>query len=233
MHVLKEAKHQYADNKIKQNKESAKKYFLIGFIFLLFSFILPLILLGSFIAFAIALVYFEQNHRWKRGKSGETKVASALQQLDDSYYLLNDVVLHPKYGNIDHVVLGQNGIFVIETKNYRIGVGCNKDNWYLLTYSGKKRVSSISMQVKRNAVALKDFIEQHAADVGLKHRQIFVNGIIAFVHPELKTRLYQPTVKVLKAFELPEFIKNAKTDNKFSDDELKAYGDIILKNSAH
>jgi len=231
MHVLKETKYQYAENKIKQNNESAKKYFLICFILLLFSFVFPLSLLGSVIAFVIAFAYLQQNYSWKRGKSGETKVSTALQQLDDSYYLLNDVVLHPKHGNIDHIVLGQNGIFVIETKDYRIGVGCNEDEWYLLTYSGKKRIPSISKQAKRNAVTLKDFIEQHADSAGLKHRQLFINSIIAFVHPDLKTKLYKPTVAVLKAYELPEFIKNAKTNIRISDDELKAYGDIILRHS--
>ena len=123
MHVLKETKFQYTESKIKQNIETAKKFFLISFILLIFAFIFPVSLFGSIIAFVIAFAYLQQNYSWKRGKSGETKVAAALQQLDDSYYLLNDVVLHPKYGNIDHIVLGQNGIFIIETKDYRIGVG--------------------------------------------------------------------------------------------------------------
>ena len=228
MQVLKGAKHEHAENKIRQNKESAKNYFLIGFFLLIFTVIFPLSLIGSVIAFAIALVYLQQNYSWTRGKSGEIQVAATLQQLDDSYYLLNDVVLDTKYGNIDHIVLGQNGIFVIETKHYNIGVGCNEDEWYLLTHSGKRRIQSISKQAKRNAKTLKDFIERHTVEAGLKSRYLFVNSIIAFVHPELTTKLYKPTVPVMKAYELPEFIKNVKTDARFSDSELKNYGDIIL-----
>jgi len=128
---------------------------------------------------------------------GEKEVTIALQELDDSYYLLNDVVLYPKHGNIDHIVLGQNGIFVIETKNYKGEVGCKEDEWYQLTYPPKKRgggrrkrpvkkpLPSISKQAKRNATTLKSFIEKHIEDINLKTRQIEVNSIVAFVNPNL------------------------------------------------
>lgn len=58
-----------------------------------------------------------------------------------------------------------------------------------------------------------------------------MNSIVAFVDPNQELKLRKPTVEVLRAFELPEFIKKAKTNNRFSDQELKAFGDIILKYS--
>lgn len=167
MQVLKETNYEYMEVKIKRNRKLALLSFLVCFILFLLTFIFPLSLYGSFIALAFALSYLGRNFSWKKGILGEKEVTMALQGLDDSYYLLNDVVLYPKHGNIDHIVLGQNGIFVIETKNYKGEVGCKEEEWYLLTYPPKKRgggrrkrpfkkpLPSISKQAKRNATTLK------------------------------------------------------------------------------
>ena len=56
-----------------------------------------------------------------RGKMGELWVRKALSKLPKKeYYILNDIMLEDKYGThqIDHIVLSNKGIFVIETKNY-------------------------------------------------------------------------------------------------------------------
>lgn len=237
MQILKETDYEYMEGKIKSNRKLALLFFLVCLV------VLPFFLYGSIIALVIALVFLSRNSSWKKGIAGEKEVIMALQELDNSYYLLNDVVLYPKHGNIDHIVLGQNGIFVIETKNYKGEIGCKEDEWYLLTYPAKKRGSgrrkrpvkkplpSISKQAKRNATTLKNFIEKYIEEANLKTHQIEVNCILTFVDPDLELKLRKPSVDVLRLFELPEFIKKAKTDNRFSDDELKAFGDIILKYS--
>ena len=53
------------------------------------------------------------------GDIGEKVVADSLDTLPQDYFVFNDVNLPKSQGNIDHVVVGPNGIFVIETKNYR------------------------------------------------------------------------------------------------------------------
>lgn len=237
MQILKETDYEYMEGKIKSNRKLALLFFLVCLV------VLPFFLYGSIIALVIALVYLSRNSSWKKGIAGEKEVTMALQELDNSYYLLNDVVLYPKHGNIDHIVLGRNGIFVIETKNYKGEIGCKEDEWYLLTYPAKKRGSgrrkrpvkkplpSISKQAKRNATTLKNFIEKYIEEANLKTRQIEVNCILTFVDPDLELKLRKPSVDVLRLFGLPEFIKKAKTGNGYSDDELKAFGNIILKYS--
>ncbi len=59
--------------------------------------------------------------KWK-GKAGEKLVKRILSKLDPkSYYVLHDVTVHTEYGDttqIDHIVIAETGVFVIETKNY-------------------------------------------------------------------------------------------------------------------
>ncbi|OUA56172.1 nuclease-related domain-containing protein [Bacillus thuringiensis] len=59
--------------------------------------------------------------KWK-GKAGENMVKRILSKLDhERYRVLHDVTVHTEYGDttqIDHIVIAETGIFVIETKNY-------------------------------------------------------------------------------------------------------------------
>ena len=225
------------EDKIQHNKKLALIFFLVSLILLFFS------IYGSIFAVLIALGFLARNSSWKKGISGEKEVTIALQELDDSYYLLNDVVLYPKHGNIDHIVFGPNGIFVIETKNYKGEVGCKEDEWYLLTYPPKKRgggrrkrpvkkpVRSISKQAKRSATTLKNFLEKHIEESEFNIHSIDVTSVIVFVNPEIELKLQKQTVKVLQLSELSNFIRSAGTSCRFSDQELKRFGNIILKHS--
>ncbi len=55
-------------------------------------------------------------------------------------------------GNVDHLVMGPNGLFAIETKNYSTFVKCSGDDWFV---NGKK-IRSLSKQAKRNAIAVRE-----------------------------------------------------------------------------
>ena len=54
------------------------------------------------------------------GSAGEDRVAEELSNLDDDYIVLNNCMfrIKDKTTQIDHIVVSEYGIFVIETKNY-------------------------------------------------------------------------------------------------------------------
>ena len=57
----------------------------------------------------------------KRGEEGENKVASVLDSDTSFHRLINNLVLMGQNAvshQIDHILIRENGIFVIETKNY-------------------------------------------------------------------------------------------------------------------
>ncbi|AIE37376.1 hypothetical protein BTK_32201 (plasmid) [Bacillus thuringiensis serovar kurstaki str. HD-1] len=59
--------------------------------------------------------------KWK-GKAGEKLVKRILSKLDPkSYFVLHNVTVYTEYGDttqIDHIVIAETGVFVVETKNY-------------------------------------------------------------------------------------------------------------------
>lgn len=78
-------------------------------------------------------VFFSPSEAESRGKRGEEIVASILMQLPYEYYLWNDIIIQRDgYSvQIDHLVISEYGIFVIETKNYTGWIlgGENSEYW--------------------------------------------------------------------------------------------------------
>jgi hypothetical protein len=69
----------------------------------------------------------------RKGAVGEKSVAHTLSKLPDEFRVVND--LPTPTGNLDHVVIGPTGVFVVETKNWRGIIGA--DGKGELTWNGK------------------------------------------------------------------------------------------------
>lgn len=69
-----------------------------------------------FIAFAKAWVEPDHVRAWGIGARGETITETELEQLPDGYELLHDRRLPGSRANVDHVVIGPGGVFVVESK---------------------------------------------------------------------------------------------------------------------
>ena len=206
-----------------QTRRKANDYRDIGII-LLIPAVLSLLLGAMFGSIAITLfaipffiacaVFLENSVTWSSGAEGEEKVAECLEHLNESYFVIHDVVL-PRMvkENIDHVVLGPNGIFVIETKNHKGYITCHGD-WWKQRKIGRRgtpylgNIGSPSKQVKRKAVLLSEFIQNH---FGVKP---FINAVVVFTNEEARLKRINPTVAVLRLHELRNFIQYYRSTSK-------------------
>jgi hypothetical protein len=98
--------------------------------------------------------------------------------------MMSDVVLEENMGNIDHIVIGQYGVFAIETKTYRGRIVCDGDDWFQYRKIGEKTVpiklkQSPSIQARSNAGRLSSFLKQYYPmfpNVWVKAIVIFPDG---------------------------------------------------------
>ena len=173
-----------------------------------------------------------QSLKYKKGMMGEASVASALKNLDNNYLLINDLKLKGKMGNIDHIILGPNGIFAIETKSFRGDVGCNRDEWTRRAKgsSSVKNLESPSYQVKRNAGEIRGLL-QSAGNI-VRGKTLFIGGIVVFTDPEAHLVLENPTVPVLKLGDLCDYIKHYKSDDRYSSRDLESMAKFLLDQAA-
>jgi len=152
----------------------------------------------SMISLAFGGFFFEEYINYRKGIEGEKRVIEALSCLGDEYCLINDVKFENLRGNIDHIVLGPNGILVIETKNYSGKIICEGDEW-VRYYEGfifprEYDIGSPSKQAKRNAVRVKEIIESSGI---LKDKRVWVEAIVVFTSPDVELEVINPTVPIL------------------------------------
>lgn len=104
------------------------------------------------VIFIILFILLKLNYAKIKGALGEFKVDVTLNFLGSDYEVLNNVLIKCSSGNtsqIDHIVLSEYGIFVIETKNYKGWIFGNEKAEYWTQIIYKKR-NSFRNPVKQN-----------------------------------------------------------------------------------
>jgi hypothetical protein len=114
-----------------------------------------------------------------KGKLGEALVRLVIgRNKKNKRYVINDFIFRigEKTVQIDHVVIKENGVFVIETKNYfgKIYGNDRKKNWLLVQGKGKKQ--SIYSPVKQNQAHIAALSSALPLNVYLKSLVVFVQN---------------------------------------------------------
>ncbi|MCW4004883.1 MAG: NERD domain-containing protein [Candidatus Bathyarchaeota archaeon] len=169
--------------------------------------------------------YLRKYHIYSGGWQGEKQVIKLLNnKLNNDYYLINALSLRNGGGDIDHIVLGPNGVFVLETKNWSGNITCNGDEWQR---DNKRHVdSSPSRQLKRNIARIKQVID---SSPNLRQFGIWVEGIVVFTNKHAVLHINNPTVPILKLPQLANYIAAHKNSSGYSRQQLEAIGKEIIK----
>ncbi|MCW4030015.1 MAG: NERD domain-containing protein [Candidatus Bathyarchaeota archaeon] len=168
--------------------------------------------------------YLRRYHIYSGGLQGERNVADHLtRSLNDDYYLINDLYLQGGGGDIDHVVLGPTGVFVLETKNWSGNITCNRDSWQR---SGKQIPSSPSQQVRRNAAKIRHIIDSSPDLHGLG---VWVEGVVVFTNKHAMLHLYNPAVPIVMLPQLSRHISTHLSPRQLSRQELEALAKEVVK----
>ena len=229
----------YLKNQVRKNLAKAALSLLIfgGILFTLTLRIITTLQVGILeeagllisIAPLIGFYFYLRKYRiYSGGWAGEKQVVNLLtSKINDDYYLLNDLYLRNGGGDIDHIVLGPNGVFVLETKNWSGSISCNGDDWQR---GGKRNFSgSPSRQVKRNAAKIKQIIDNNS---NLRMLGIWVEGIVVFTNRHASLHVNSPTVPILTLSQLPSHILGYRNSRSLSGEQIENIGKEILKHKS-
>jgi len=192
------------------------------------------------VASGLILIYYNWRYRvlgalrarLAAGLRGQRHVNEILSILDDSYYLIVGLKLPGRPTDVDHLVVGPNGVFAFETKNHRGRISARGGRWYQTKVSRRghlqpeESIADPVRQLKRNVDYLRSCI--NATDRALaRHTRLWIEGAVVFVHPGvcvdlpdyLQARLPFP---VLRARDLPSFILEHVPRRGLLPDEVEA-----------
>ena len=107
---------------------------------------------------------------WRKGAVGENLIAGVLEELPDEFVVIHDVF--KRFGNLDHVVIGPTGVYLLEIKNWRGTIKPDSDGELLI--NGKRVDKAV---IKNMHEAVMDFQKKLKA---LAEKDYFVRGLMVF-----------------------------------------------------
>lgn len=154
---------------------------------------------------------------------GEKEVNNLLNKIN-RYKLLSDVMIKSQNGTsqIDHILIGKKGIFVIETKDYSG-----------LIY-GDEYSKYWTQIINRNSNQFYNPIRQNYGHVKslercIKRNDIFISVVVFTNKSKLKkVKIDTPVIQLNK---LKRFIKRYKSDIRLSKNEIDEIYDLIRKSN--
>lgn len=128
---------------------------------------------------------FREGTDFLKGARGEILVHQALLALPDEYIVFHD--FHPRDSegavarwNVDHIVVGPNGVFVLDAKYYR--------NAYVPTASKSPHTAKNVKQAQRNAMDLKSGLTRWSAG---ELSSLFVVPIVVYAQPDARVESFR------------------------------------------
>ncbi len=207
-------------------------FYVTGFIYLL--------VMHSFEGIAAILFLFGMMYQNRLGlqkkklkilqadAAGGLESESVLRDLPDDYFLINDVEVTLRNGQksqIDHLVLGRGGLFVIQSKNYtgRIEGSCNlfAKNWLQIkkrqaAKEERREFPNPVTQVSNFASRLHDYLAQH----GIRNGPT-IHGAVLFTNTEVELYIEKRgSIPILVREEIYDFVKRMPAI--YTDEQLNA-----------
>lgn len=152
----------------------------------------------------------KEGYSWQKGNEGEIIVADYLNTLPEDYFVFNDVKLPGNGGNIDHIVVGPTGIYVIETKNYSGKYRIKGNQWLYYKNGHPTEIkNNAGTQVRKNTKDLIKFLNEK--DISTSGS--WITGLVALICPDFRVQETPQNYRVLLPKTVPEYIMNGKKES--------------------
>ncbi len=171
------------------------------------------------------------------GIQGEQGVTNRLaEELDDSYLILNDVSVRyeRQKAQVDHLVIGPKGIFVLETKNWSGHIEGDERARQWLFYpthaadrQPPKKFFNPVWQCRRQV----KFVDRFLRSVGQDWPDI--RPVVIMYSPHADWEIQNQTTEILYLSEVSEFIlKSSARRGEYTAQEIETAAQLLLKGHA-
>jgi Nuclease-related domain/TadE-like protein len=138
------------------------------------------------------------------GLSGERHVGQVMaRELPEEYVLINGLKLPRGAGDIDHLVVGPSGVFLLETKTMAGRIVCEPDGSWKRTKVGRAGtpyaayIGDPAAQVQRNIFAVRDSLRTHLPGL-FRRPPLWIEGLVVFPHPRTELDVEHSRVPAMR-----------------------------------
>lgn len=156
---------------------------------------------------------------FRKGVMGEAVIGYILEGFPDEYRIIHD--LKTPFGNIDHVVIGPTGAYVIDAKNWKGIISADGNGELLL--NGKPTPKTEVKNLTRRIMSVKEKIKV------LSSLDPYVKGIFAFPSANVDAKWGTTGfVHCIKDEQLYDYIVENKKAKKLSQKEIESISQAFL-----
>lgn len=174
-------------------------------------------ILGIGIFGSLSKTFFNKSNKYLIGLEGEEVTDSLLKTLPNDYMVISDINIKEKNAQLDHLVIGNNCLFIIETKNMKgyINGDIDDKHWIQKKVSSGNNVYEKSFynpmkQVSTHNWKLREYLKEN----GIK---TYVNSVVFFTNNEVDldiSNLEDSKVRLFKNYEKESFISFILEEDK-------------------
>ena len=179
----------------------------------------------------------ERAAQMMQGISGERQVGRVLaEQLPQEYALINGLALRRGAGDIDHLVVGPTGLFLLETKTMAGHIVCAPDGTWHRTRVGRSGTSydayigNPSRQVQRNIFAMRQTLRRRLS--ASLSSQVWIEGLVVFAHPKTELEADHSPIAAVSLDQARQRICEHVPRRRLKPDEVEAIVAVLLEEVA-
>lgn len=117
---------------------------------------------------------YQEYKNFRSGREGEDAVADwIISALDSNWTIFRNLLLPDRKGDIDMVLVGPGGVWVVEVKNYSLATHAGAS---VVPGTSKDQRASLEAQVKNNARNLQEVLERKGVSIPFVHPAIAFPG---------------------------------------------------------
>ena len=163
---------------------------------------------GWFLLFFVSVLFGQRIKRMQTeleileaGLEGERKTRSIFAKLDDRYIVFSDLTLEvsAQRSQIDHIVVGPTGVFVIETKNLNGYIEGQASDHQVVQHKVGRKGGEYQKQLYNPVRQVSTHVYRVAQLLKKNGLKIWVTGVVYFSNPDAEVALDGGPVAVLCA----------------------------------
>jgi hypothetical protein len=159
--------------------------------------------------------------QWNLFRTRDSELIESLKSLPHEYVVLHDLIVPECRAQLDHVVVGPNGMFVIETTDCAGEVKCEGHDWAV----DRRRVASLGRRAATNAAALRKSLVSMTYDGEKKIPCI--TPVLVFTNSQARVSVREPSVPAMGTGELAAFILHYKAGEILADARATLLGHLV------
>jgi Nuclease-related domain/TadE-like protein len=168
------------------------------------------------------------------GLEGERQVGQVLaRDLPEEYVLINGLKLPRSAGDIDHVVVGPTGVFLLETKTMAGHIVCEPDGTWRRTRVGRAGtpyaayIGDPAAQVQRNIFTVRTSLRKRLPEL-FGGVPLWIESLIVFPHPRSELDVEHSRIPAMHIEQAAAYVRLFVPQRGLQPDEVDQVVDALL-----